>query len=150
MNNNTTTFKEGHTPWNKGLKGTHFSPETEFKKGHNPTSFCAILGTIRFRKTKRDNRIRKFIKIAHPSLWEEYAKNQWKRYFGFIIKADIIHHRNGNSLDDKIENLIAMPRAEHPKYHSRWGLRSIAEKDLLRLKDRYTRIAEKRLAQGVL
>lgn len=26
----------GHRVWNKGLKGTHFSPSTEFKKGHIP------------------------------------------------------------------------------------------------------------------
>ena len=29
-------FKKGSEPWNKGLKGTHFSPETEFKKGDIP------------------------------------------------------------------------------------------------------------------
>ena len=28
-----TRFKKGQTPWNKGLKGIHLSPETEFKKG---------------------------------------------------------------------------------------------------------------------
>lgn len=27
------TFCSGLTPWNKGVKGTHFSPSTEFKKG---------------------------------------------------------------------------------------------------------------------
>jgi len=26
-------FKQNHVPWNKNLKGTHFSPKTEFKKG---------------------------------------------------------------------------------------------------------------------
>jgi hypothetical protein len=26
-------FKSGHIPWNRGLKGTHFSTKTEFKKG---------------------------------------------------------------------------------------------------------------------
>jgi hypothetical protein len=26
-------FPKGHTPWNKGLKGIHLSPTTEFKKG---------------------------------------------------------------------------------------------------------------------
>jgi hypothetical protein len=28
---NATSFKQGQTPWNKGLKGRHASPETEFK-----------------------------------------------------------------------------------------------------------------------
>lgn len=30
---NTGKFKPKQEPWNKGLKGTHFSPSTEFKKG---------------------------------------------------------------------------------------------------------------------
>lgn len=29
-NPNKTSFKPGHKTWNKGIKGTHFSPETEF------------------------------------------------------------------------------------------------------------------------
>lgn len=46
-NTGRTHFKKGHIPWsatvkglgikkawNKGLKGVHFSPKTEFKKGH--------------------------------------------------------------------------------------------------------------------
>lgn len=30
---NRGQFAKGHKPWNKNLKGTHFSPETEFKVG---------------------------------------------------------------------------------------------------------------------
>ena len=29
--------KKGNVPWNKGIKGTHFSPTTEFKKGFKHT-----------------------------------------------------------------------------------------------------------------
>ena len=32
---NETSFKKGRTPWNKGLKGIHLSPKSEFKKGEN-------------------------------------------------------------------------------------------------------------------
>jgi hypothetical protein len=31
-----TCFKKGYIPWNKGIKGIHFSPKTEFKKGVTP------------------------------------------------------------------------------------------------------------------
>lgn len=36
-NENPTAFKAGQEPWNKGLRGTHFSPETEFKTGGRPS-----------------------------------------------------------------------------------------------------------------
>lgn len=29
-------FQEGYTPWNKGIKGLHLSPNTEFKKWYIP------------------------------------------------------------------------------------------------------------------
>lgn len=31
-------FSKGHEPWNKGLKGIHLNPLTEFKKGHVPAN----------------------------------------------------------------------------------------------------------------
>ncbi len=31
-------FEKGHIPWNKGIKGLHLSPSTEFKKGHLPAN----------------------------------------------------------------------------------------------------------------
>ncbi len=31
------TFKKKHIPWNKGLKGIHLSPKSEFKKGQRPS-----------------------------------------------------------------------------------------------------------------
>lgn len=31
-----TMFKKGHATWNKGMRGVHFSPNTEFKKGQKP------------------------------------------------------------------------------------------------------------------
>ena len=30
---NKGTFKKGNNPWNKGLKGIHLSPASEFKEG---------------------------------------------------------------------------------------------------------------------
>lgn len=34
----TKGWEKGHIPWNKGLKGIHCSPKTEFKKGQNAGS----------------------------------------------------------------------------------------------------------------
>ena len=36
-------FKKGYTPWNKGKKGIHLSPKTEFKKGRDKEMIKADL-----------------------------------------------------------------------------------------------------------
>jgi len=146
---NKTSFKKGRIPWNKGLKGIHFSPKTEFKLGHTYT-IKARLGFITYRIREREHKYRKFIKIAQPNKWEEYAKYVWKRHFDKIIKGDIIHHLNGNVLNDRIDNLIALPREDHPCFHSRWGLKILTKKQIDFYISRYVDMAKKRLAQGVL
>ena len=62
---NKTSFKKAHIPWNKGMKGIHLSPKTEFKKGEYPPTYCRV-GTIRKRKHWRDKTVRYWIKIGDP------------------------------------------------------------------------------------
>ena len=50
---NKTAFKKGHTPWMKGRKGTHNSPETEFKKGCKSRNRLEV-GTITQRTQKKE------------------------------------------------------------------------------------------------
>lgn len=46
---------KGTPAWNKGLKGTHFSPETEFKKGVTPSnSMVFVSGKVKFRGTQKE------------------------------------------------------------------------------------------------
>lgn len=118
---NRTSFKKGTPPWNKGRKGIHLSRATEFKKGCSSINWLAP-GTITVR-TDKNGKDRHFIKIANPRKWEELAKNRWKNKYGKLIPADVVHHLNGKSLDDRIENLIALPRKDHPIYHNRWGFK---------------------------
>ena len=125
---NKTTFKKGSTPWNKGKKGIHLSPKSEFKLGNNvKTSFP--IGTITIRKSK-NNGSRQHIKINLPSKWEEYAKYVWKQYYGKVLNGDIIHHLDGDTLNDSIENLIAIPRKDHPIFHNRWGLKPLTDEQI--------------------
>lgn len=116
-------FEKGHNPWNKHKKGIHLSPNSEFKKGQKAVNWTCI-GTIRKRVCK-GKKERNFIKIEEPNKWEELAKYEWKRNYGKIIKGDVIHHINGDSLNDNIENLIALPRTDHPIFDGRWGLKKI-------------------------
>ena len=93
------------------------SLQTEFKKGQRTPNWQSV-GTITERTPKRDNGSRKFIKIAEPNKWEEYAKYVWKQKYGKILRGDIIHHIDGDKLNDNVKNLIAIPISEHMKLHS--------------------------------
>lgn len=106
LKNNNTTFKKGHISWNKGLKGIHLSPDTEFKKGqftgeNHPSwkggeqickSDCVYLydGV-----NKRIRRPKKIYEDKH----------------GAIPKGWILYHLDQNKHNDDIDNLIAIPRA---------------------------------------
>ena len=132
---NKTSFKKGHPPWNKNLKGIRMSIGTEFKKGMTPKNKLPV-GSITIRTTKSGKQ-RNFIKIAEPNVWQEYTKYMWRSVYGKIIKGDVVHHLNGNTLDDSITNIIAFPRADHPIFHGRWGLKQLTDEQLEYYKSRY-------------
>jgi hypothetical protein len=67
----------------------------------------------------------------------EYSKYLWIKHYGKLHKGDITHHLNGDSLDDRIENIIAMPRSMHPCFHSRWGLKKLSKSQIKELQARY-------------
>ena len=133
---NKTSFKKGIIPWNKNLKGIHLSPQSEFKKGCKPPRRYK-LGTITERKSKGGTK-RNFVKIKEPNTWCELAKHLWIQAYGQLKKGDIVHHMNGNILDDRISNLIALPRKDHPKFHGRCGLRLLTERQISYYKNRYS------------
>ena len=136
-------FVKGFTPWNKGIKGLHLSTATEFKSGLVPCNKMAI-GVITQRKTK-GGKIRQFIKIDEPNKWEEYSQYIWSKFYGSIIKGDIIHHMDGDCCNNEIDNLIALPRYDHPIFHGRWGLKPLNAEQLAYYKNRYLeRMADNR------
>ncbi len=125
-------FQKDHSPWNKDIKGIHLSPESEFKKGQAAPNKLA-LSSIRIRKDKND-KLRQHIKT--PSGWTEYAKFIWMEKWGPLIRNDVVHHLDGNSLNDRLDNLIALPRPDHPRYHA-WGLKPIPSEKLKFYMQRY-------------
>jgi hypothetical protein len=103
---NSGSFKKGHVTWNKGLKGIHLSPETEFKKGQftgseHPSwkggeqinsNDCVY---VYAGANKRIRRPRKVYQDAH----------------GEIPKGWILYHIDKHIHNDNLDNLIAIPRA---------------------------------------
>lgn len=116
--NNITTgqFKPGDTPWNKGKKGIHLSPETEFKEGEKPANHVPV-GTVRIREFSRSGKKRAFVKVAEPNVWRSRARVVWEKHHGGIPKGKVIHHIDRDTLNDSIENLEAISRAKHLMEH---------------------------------
>jgi len=102
---------------NKGIVKRRNSPATEFKKGAIPIN-KDITGTIRIRfRMNNKDKPRKWIKIAEPNIWILYAKYVWQKAYGIIPNKLLIHHINHNTLDDRIDNLMLLSRAEHMNIH---------------------------------
>ena len=95
------------------VKGFHYSPKTEFKKGQRAWNdkgkhqdgyikVCTIGG----------RRIRE-----HRYIMEQYLGRK-------LDKNEIVHHKNYDRKDNRIENLELMSRAKHNRVHilpMRWG-----------------------------
>ncbi len=111
----TNAFLNGHTPWNAGLKGIHLSSKTEFQKGSVPNNKVSV-GTIT-KRTDRNGTSRKYIKITEPNVWKAYSVFLWEKENGIVPNGYVVHHINKNALDDRIENLELLTRAEHLSVH---------------------------------
>lgn len=133
MNKNKGSFKKGSTPWNKNIKGIHLSRKSEFKKGQPGIRWVPI-GTISI--AERAGRKRNRVKVAEGE-WEFNSAFVWKKKYGKVIKGDVVHHINGNSLDDSIKNLIALPRTDHPIFHSKWGIKPLTKDQIKYYLSRY-------------
>ena len=115
---NPGTFRKNHTPWNTGKKGLQLSPESAFKPGHEPTNWYPV-GTERLRiHTRKLNGSREpddarvFVKVAEPNIWKLRARQVWEQAHGPIPPGHIIWHKDLNRLDDRLENLEMITRAE--------------------------------------
>jgi len=118
--NMKSRFPKGHVPFNKGLKGIHLSPATEFKKGHLSSNHRHVGSRRLMIRTRKGNTV-KFWEIKVSGImqgqhkWIPYAKYIWEQKNGPVPVGKFIVHIDGDSLNDNIENLRPVTRREHLK-----------------------------------
>lgn len=114
--NPTFGYFAGHTPWNKGLKGIHLSPGSEFKKGHKNESEMQVGETTT--RIDKSGKKRTWIKVSSdPHAWIEYAKWIWIKENGPIPKSLLVHHLDKDSMNDDVDNLALVSRKTHINLH---------------------------------
>jgi hypothetical protein len=109
---NQTSFKKGNKVWNKNKKGIHLSPKTEFKKGRISDT-KQPLRTIVYRPKCGRN----WIKVSMPNLWMLNARFVYLLHYSDLDPKKVIHHKDGNQINDTIQNLIQLTRKEHINLH---------------------------------
>ena len=99
-------------------KGKQRSPSTQFVSGARPTNLLPV-GSVTTRvRHKRRGDTRAWVKVAEPNVWRERAVVVWESVNGPRPRGLVIHHINGDPLDDRPENLVALTRAEHVAVHA--------------------------------
>lgn len=103
---NSGCFKKGIIPWNKGLKGTHFSPDTEFKPGQNVgKDHPSWKGGVQ--RSKKDGPIQWTGNGTRTRL----ARYNYERYIAHIPFGHVIWHKDLNKENDHPTNLEAISRS---------------------------------------
>lgn len=119
---NKTAFKAGCVPWNKGKKivSAPGSKETQFKRGHSRTPSSNV-GDITVR-TDRSGVKRRWIKVSNTgnpqSRWKPFAAYLWEKIRGPIPEGLLVHHLDGDSMNDTLSNYALITRAKHASAHS--------------------------------
>lgn len=107
-------FEVGHIPWNKGTNGVMKSNRTSYKKGRKSERAVEI-GYVSIRKDN-NGAMRRHIKVGYNS-WVLYAVWLFETFKGEIPKGMVVHHKDGNSLNDELPNLMLLTRKEHINIH---------------------------------
>lgn len=109
---NSGSFKKGHVPWNKGVKGYMGANRTSFKKGLRPPNWKPI-GSKRITKDGymevkvRDRSGNRNYMLLHRYLYE--------LHHGEIPKGHHVIFLDQNKMNFSLDNLMAVSRADMAK-----------------------------------
>ena len=109
-----TQFQKGQAPPNKGQKMSkdlyQKVAKTMFKKGNKPMNTQPI-GTIHQRSDK-SGKMYLYIKLA-DSNWQLLNRYTWEQYHAPIPKGLIVAYKDGNYLNNDIDNLMLLTKKEN-------------------------------------
>ncbi len=142
-----TQFKEGHVPWNKGMKGINTGGEaTQFKPGHRPANWVP-LGSERVNGDGyvdvkvRDGQLQKNWKGKHIIVWEKHHGRSAPPGHAVIFG-------DGNKRNFDPENLILVTRKQLVRLNQKKLIQGDARltKTGVVIADIYNRLGERRKA----
>jgi hypothetical protein len=91
----------------KGQAGLRRAPDTEFKPGHRPASLLPVGTEVASKGYMR-------VKVAEPNIWRPRSHLVWEAAHGKPLpKGWIVRRKDGDTLNDEIENLVAMSRGQN-------------------------------------
>lgn len=136
----STQFKKGHVPFNKGKKGVGGWEPTQFKKGNKPANYKPV-GTER---TNVYGYVE--IKITDPNKWRSKHIVIWETVNGPIPKGHVVIFADRNKQNITIENLLLISRRELAIMNKRGLIANSAEltKTGLVIADIYLKIGERK------
>ena len=90
----------------KGQVGERRAPDTEFKPGHRPASLLSVGTEVASKGYMR-------VKVAEPNIWRPRSHLVWEAAHGKPLpKGWVLRRKDGDTLNDEIENLVAMSRGQ--------------------------------------
>jgi hypothetical protein len=99
-------IRPGTIPPNKGVKGIHCSPSTEFKKGSIPVNH-RIVGS-----TRVDVDGYTWVKVLEPNKWQLLHRIIWEEKHGTIPPRHAVIFSDGNRGNLDIDNLLLISQEE--------------------------------------
>jgi len=89
--------------------------QSKFRSGKNHPLFVPV-GTERHRVDAR-YRARAWVKVAEPNIWRQRARVAFESQGYYIPYGKIIHHKDGDTLNDNVDNLECVTRKWHINHH---------------------------------